>query len=160
MSQNPDIVFSTLVNAELAGFQEFNHLLKKEQGALIKGEIEQLTVFSAKKSELVSKLAELGAQRIRLITLAGYENNASGISAYLDAIQAQKSTRALWEKLLDTAREVEQVNLNNGILIDTHLRHNQQTLSVLQSAANPVSSLYGPNGQISSAASGRRLDKA
>ncbi|MBZ0106826.1 MAG: flagellar protein FlgN [Sulfuricella denitrificans] len=160
MDQNPGATFAGLIEAEYSGFQEFHHLLKQEQGALIKGDVDLLLQLSASKSDLIEKLTGLSTQRIRLITAAGYENNASGISAYLDAAKVQTATRDRWNKLLDLAREVDQINRSNGILIDTRLRHNQQTLSVLQSAANPSASLYGPNGQISGAASGRRLDKA
>ncbi|MBU0592523.1 MAG: flagellar protein FlgN [Pseudomonadota bacterium] len=160
MDQNSDAAFAALIKAEFGGFQEFHLLLQQEQGALIKGEADQLLRLAALKSELIEKLAGLSAQRSLYISAAGCENNSSGVAAYLDSIKAQTETRELWSKLLDLARDVDQINSTNGILIDTHLRHNQQTLSVLQSAANPSSSLYGPNGQISGSASGRRLDKA
>lgn len=160
MNQDKDAVFSALIKAEFDGFQEFLQLLQQEQGALIKGDVDQLTQLAARKSELVETLAGLGAQRNACISAAGCESSASGIAAYLDAIKAQGATRELWSKLLGLAREADQINRSNGILIDTRLRHNQQALSVLHSAANPAASLYGPDGQISGAASGRRLDQA
>lgn len=160
MNQDADAVFAALIRAEFDGFQEFLQLLQQEQGALIKGNADQLLQLAARKSGLTEKLTGLSAQRISCITAAGCENSASGIAAYLGAIKAQAATRELWGKLLDLAREADRINRSNGILIDTRLRHNQQTLSVLQSAANPAASLYGPDGQISGTASGRRLDKA
>lgn len=160
MDANSDTAIASLVKAELGGFREFHQLLQQEQDALIKGDTDQLLRLASQKSELVEKLAGLGAQRHGLIATAGCTNDAAGIATYLDAVKAQTSTRGMWEKLLDLAREVDQVNRSNGILIDTRLRHNQQALSALKSAANPMASLYGPNGQISAAASGRRLDKA
>lgn len=160
MNRDSDAVFAALIKAELDGFQEFRQLLQQEQAALIKGDVDQLLQLAAHKSEQIEKLTGLSAQRNRHISEAGCENSASGVAAYIDTIKAQTTTRELWGKLLDMARETDQINRSNGILIDTRLRHNQQTLSVLQSAANPGASLYGPNGQISSAASGRRLDKA
>jgi flagella synthesis protein FlgN len=160
LDHKSDTAFAVLIKAELDGFQEFHQLLLQEQGALIKGDTDQLLRLASQKSELIEKLAGLGAQRHGLITTAGGTNNASGITAYLDAIKAQASTRERWGKLLDLAREVDQLNSSNGILIDTRLRHNQQALSALHSAANPAASLYGPDGQISAATSGRRFDKA
>ncbi len=160
MNPSPDTAFASLIKAELNGFGDFQQLLQQEQGVLIKGDVDQLLQLAARKSELIEKLAELSTQRIRLITAASCENSASGIATFLDTINAPPATRDMWSKLLELAREVDQINRSNGILIDTRLRHNQQTLSVLQSAANPSASLYGPNGQISGAASGRRLDKA
>lgn len=160
MNQDADAAFAALIKAEFGGFQEFLQLLQQEQGALIKGDADQLLQLAARKSGLVEKLAGLGTRRTGCITASGCENSASGIAAYLDAIQARTATRELWGKLLDLAREADQLNRSNGALIDTRLRHNQQTLSVLHSAANPAASLYGPDGQISGAASGRPLDKA
>jgi flagella synthesis protein FlgN len=160
LNQDTDAVFAALIKAEYDGFQEFLQLLQQEQGALIKGDVDQLLQLAASKSELIEKLAGFSAQRIKCISAAGCESSASGVAAYLDTIQAQAATRELWGKLLDLAREADQVNRSNGILIDTRLRHNQQTLSVLHSATNPAASLYGPDGQISGAAGGRRLDQA
>ena len=160
MDQNSDATFHALIQAEFGGFQEFHQLLQQEQGALLKGDVDHILRLAALKSELIDKLSGLSTRRNLHIAASGCENNASGISAYLDAIKAQAATRELWSKLLDLARDVDQINRHNGILIETRLRHNQQTLSVLQNAANPSASLYGPDGQISGAASGRRLDKA
>jgi flagella synthesis protein FlgN len=160
LNLDSDATFAALIKAEIDSFKEFHQLLQQEQGALINTDADQLLQLATRKSELIEKLAGFSAQRNRQMTAAGCENNAAGIATYLDTIKARAETRELWGKLLDLAREVEQINHSNGILIDTHLRHNQQTLSVLQNAANPAASLYGPNGQISGAASGRRLDKA
>jgi flagella synthesis protein FlgN len=160
LNQTTDTVFTALVKAELAGFKEFHQLLQQEQGALIKGDVDQLLRLADHKSGLVEKLAELNDQRSHHMNSVGCENSAPGIAAYFDAIKAQTATRELWGELLNLVREVDQVNRSNGILINTRLLHNQQALSVLKSAANPGASLYGPDGQISSAASGRRLDKA
>lgn len=160
MDQHSETVFASILKTELEGFQAFHQLLQEEQGALVKGDTDLLLRLARQKSELIEKLAGLGARRNGLISAAGCANNASGIATYLDAIEAATSTRELWGKLLDLAREVDRINRSNGILIDTRLRHNQQALSALQGAANPAASLYGPDGQISTAASGRRFDKA
>lgn len=160
MNQNPDAVLAALIKTELDAFRAFNQVLQQEQSALTDGDVDQLLQLVTHKSEVYEKLAELSSQRNKIVSAAGCENNASGIAVYFDSIEANPSTRELWGKLLELARETEHINNTNGILINTRLRHNQQTLSVLQNAANPSASLYGPNGQISGGASGRRLDKA
>lgn len=160
MNPNADAIFALLLKAEFDRIQEFLRILKQEQHFLIQGDVEQLQALATHKTGLIEKLAEFNNQRTQQISRAGFDNSASGIAAYLDSIKAQDATRKLWEKLLDIAREADQINRSNGILIDTHLRQNQQALSVLLNAAKPGTSLYGPNGQISGAAGGRRLDKA
>ncbi len=160
MNQTADAVFAALLQAEFGGFQEFHQLLQEEQGALIKGDVDQLLQLADHKAELIERLSGLSAQRSHHMNAAGCKNSAPGIAAYLDAINARSETRERWSKLLDLVREVDQINRSNGILINTRLSHNQQALSVLKNAANPGANLYGPDGQISSAASGRRLDKA
>ena len=152
--------FSELIQAELEGFQEFHRVLQRNRPRSIEGDVDQLLQLAPHKSELMEKLSGFSAERNRWLTATGLENNASGIAALMDAIQADAETRESWRELLDMAREAEQINRTNGTLIDTRLRHNQQALSVLKTAANPGTSLYGPDGQISAASSGRQFDKA
>lgn len=159
MNQAAAARLAARIGAEYEVFQEFHRTLQHEQAALIQGETERLLQLAPHKSELIEKLSAFSAERSRDLAGAGHENNSSGMAAWLDALGADAKTRGSWNKLLDLAREAEQVNRHNGILIETHLRHNQQALAVLQAAANP-GSLYGPDGQISGASGARPRDKA
>lgn len=151
--------FALKLGAELEAFQEFRHTLQQEQAALIKGEIDRLLQLAPVKTALMEKLSTFSAERGRQLAAAGHENNPAGLAAWFNAIGVNDETRKRWDQLLDLAREAEQANRRNGILIETHLRHNQQALAVLQTAANPGNSLYGANGQISGMSSGRPLGK-
>lgn len=151
--------FAVKLRAEFEVFREFHHILQQEQAALVAGDIEQLLQLAPGKTRLIEKLTTFSNERGRDLAAAGYENNLTGLASWFNAIGVDKETRELWKQLLDLAREAEQANRGNGILIATHLRHNQQALATLQTAANPVNSLYGPNGQISGTASGRVLGK-
>ena len=157
---NPDAAsFSAHIRAEHEVFQEFRRTLQLEQDALIKGETECLLELAPRKSELIEKLSVLSAERQRNLAAAGQQNSPAGMAAWLDAMGADAATRQLWRELLDLARDAERVNRSNGVLIETHLRHNQQALAVLKAAANP-GGLYDPKGLISSSTSGRSRDKA
>lgn len=147
------------LRAELEAFREFHRTLQEEQVALIAGDLERLLQLAPGKNELMEKLFAFSAERARLLAAAGYENNPAGLAAWFNAIGVSDETRELWQQLLDLAREAEQANRRNGMLIETQLRHNQQAMAVLQTAANPVNSLYGANGQISGFSSGRHLGK-
>ncbi|MFN3396997.1 MAG: flagella synthesis protein FlgN [Sulfurimicrobium sp.] len=146
------------LQAELEAFREFQQFLQQEQAALTAGDIDRLLQLAPAKTTLMEKLFAFSAERDHALAAAGHENTATGIAAWFNAIGADGETRELWNRLLALAREAEQANRRNGILIETHLRHNQQALAVLRTAANP-NSLYGPNGQISSMTSGRPLGK-
>lgn len=147
------------VRAEFEALQEFYRTLQHEQDALIKGDIDLLLQLAPRKSALIEQLSAFSADRIRTLAAAGYENNPSGIDGWMKAVGTDAGTQDLWTKLLELARKAEQINRNNGMLIETNLRHNQQALAVLRTAANPDRNLYGPNGQISSTGSGRPRGK-
>lgn len=159
MSPDTAASFAADTKAEYEVFQEFHRTLQLEHTALIQGETEHLLQLAPRKSELIEKLAIFSMARSHMLQAAGHENNSAGIAALLDALGVDAATRKLWNDLLTLAREAEQVNRSNGILIETHLRHNQQALAVLRAAANP-GSLYGANGQISNMSGGRTRDKA
>lgn len=147
------------IQAEQEAFQEFHHILQEEQAALIERDIDRLLQIAPRKNELLGKLFNFGDARNRALSTAGYQTTAAGMESWLHAIRADDRTHEAWHKLLSLAREAEQINRGNGILIETALRHSQQALSILQVAANPALSLYGPNGQISGMAAGRPIDK-
>lgn len=151
--------FSARIRAEREVFQEFHRTLQLEQDALLKGETEVLLELAPRKTQLIEKLSAMSAERQRGLAAAGHENNQAGMVAWLDAMGADAATRKLWQELLDLAREAERVNRSNGILIDTHLRHNEQALAVLRAAANP-GGLYDTKGYISGTPGGRSRDKA
>lgn len=151
--------FSHRLEEELDTFQALLRLLKEEQAALVHGDVDLLFQLAARKSELLQTLGELGAERARALSASGHEDNTAGMNAWLEQTDADTETRAHWHGLLELAREAERMNRDNGILIDTLLRHNQQALSTLHQAASPDGKLYGPDGQISAGTGGRPIGK-
>lgn len=159
MKQESATGLAVRLRAELDTFREFLLTLQQEQAALIAGDVDRLLQLAPGKTGLIEKLSTFSTERERHLADAGHENNTAGIAAWFNAIGVDNETRELWNQLLNLAREAEQANRRNGILIETHLRHNQQALAVLQTAANPGNSLYGRDGQISGITSGRPRGK-
>ncbi|BCB26705.1 hypothetical protein SKTS_15910 [Sulfurimicrobium lacus] len=159
MKQESAAEFALKLSEELGAFGEFHQLLEQEQAALIAGDIDRLLQLAPEKTGLIEKLFAFSVERDHKLAAAGYENTPTGLAAWLSAIGVTDETREQWELLLNLAREAEQANRRNGLLIETHLRHNQQALAALQTAANPTNTLYGPNGQISGLSSGRPRGK-
>jgi flagella synthesis protein FlgN len=65
-----------------------------------------------------------------------------------------------WQSVVTLARQADQLNQRNGLLIDALLTRTRDALDVLQAAARPVQ-LYGADGQIlDTPGHGHTLDKA
>lgn len=152
--------FADRLNAELRTFEEFERLLQEEQQTLIDGQIDLLMALAPRKSVLIKQLSDLSDARAQALSSAGHENSAAGMQALLDEMGAETETRKMWATLLTLAREADHINRRNGALIETHLSHNQQALSVLRAAANPGSNLYSASGQLSHVPGSKPIDKA
>ncbi|MDP2827249.1 MAG: flagellar protein FlgN [Sulfuricellaceae bacterium] len=152
--------FTDRLNAELKTFKEFELLLQEEQQTLIDGQIDLLIALAPRKSMLIKHLSDFSDERTQVLSDAGHESSPAGMLALLDETGANAGTRQIWAALLTLAREADHTNRRNGALIETHLSHNQQALSVLRAAANPVNNLYSASGQLSHMPGSKPIDKA
>ncbi len=139
------------LNDELTALREFVVLLESEQQFLLNKDTDRLLSIAETKSQTASKLAEMAAAR-RKNLLA----NSSGSMEDWLSRHAPASLPA-WQNIRQLAARAQQINLINGELIQSGLRHNQQALSALQSASQNAAGLYGPDGQPNLASSGRIL---
>ena len=147
--------FTSRLQTECDALKEFVTLLETEQQALISGNTEQLLPLADNKVLAAQELSELAKVRSDgLLALAG-KNNPGDMAAWLQAHAA--NSLPVWQNILQLAEKAQQLNRTNGILIQTKLRHNQQALMALQSAAHSTSGLYGPDGQHNLAAPSRIL---
>lgn len=161
MTANPAIASpSDLVmnlEAELRAYQDFIQVLQTEQDALVQGNIDPLLELARIKSGKVVLLSQLAENRARFLDAQGYSQEHGGMAKWLRDGGNPKIAE-LWQQLLTQAENAQQLNQINGGLIDTRLRNNQQTLAILQVAANQ-SALYGPDGQTQALGLGRPIGK-
>jgi len=143
-SPSANHVLIAALRAEEVALQEFKTLLASEQNAIIAGDIESLNAISQSKLELVERLNRLSAERMQGIAALGLSADRTSMEGWAEKAGSEALTA--WHEMLDAAQAAHQANKINGTLIQTHLQHNQQTLSALLAAANQAS-LYGPNGQ-------------
>lgn len=147
--------FTSRLQTERDALKEFVTLLETEQQALISGNTEQLLTLADNKVLAAHELSKLAKVRSDgLLALTG-KTESGGMMAWLQANAA--NSLPVWQDILQLAEKAQQLNRTNGMLIQTKLRHNQQALMALQSAAYSTSGLYGPDGQPSLPASGRIL---
>ena len=142
------------LKSETEALQQFKALLQTEQQALVAGDVAQLTSLSQTKLEQVIHLNQLAAKRLQRAAERGL--NADRTSMEKWAVENGPAAMNAWRDVLAMAEEARRLNELNGTLIQTHLRHNHQALSVLLSAINQAN-LYGPDGQNTPTASSRGI---
>jgi flagellar biosynthesis protein FlgN len=131
---------------ECEALTAFVGLLREEQQALVRGELESLPAFTESKSICLFELTRLGEQRLQCVRQCGLAADRTGMQKLLHE-HAGGSPQALsaWHQLLELTHTAQQLNEVNGTLIGTRLSGTQRALSVLFSAAN-VGSAYRADG--------------
>jgi len=159
-----------VLNAERAALLNFVALLEREQGMLVENQTAELLKLSEQKSSDAHRLNKLAEARSAFLqknipqpAIATQPTGRASGSIDAETIRTwlekhSKDGFAAWKELIDLAERARQINKTNGELIQMKLRHNQQSLNVLNNAVNKAANLYGPDGQPSfSPGSGRSL---
>lgn len=146
---------SSHLHAERAALQAFVTLLETEQQALMAGQTEQLLHLADNKTLAVQALTQLANARNSMLLAHGAASGPGSIDAWLEAHAAD--SLPVWQNIRQLAAQSQQINRSNGELIQARLRNNQQALTILRTAANGASGLYGPDGQPHLPTPGRTL---
>lgn len=147
-----------ILEGERDALRDFVALLEREQGALVENLTDEVMTLAEQKSEQALRLHELVEARAAL-----FKQRYSGLPPA--AIQQELQMKDphswnLWLELRDYAERAQHLNQSSGELIQLKMRHNQQALNVLNSAANQAN-IYSANGQPSfTPSSGRQLGSA
>lgn len=144
-----------VLTAEHTALLNFIVLLEQEQEILVENRTDQLLELSQQKSTDALRLNELTETRRSLL-----QKNIPQLS--VDTIRAWLKTHspnglAIWLEVITLTKRAQRLNQTNNELLQMKLRHNQQSLVVLNNAVKKTN-LYGSNGQPSfSAGNGRSL---
>lgn len=138
---------------ELEAMRTFVDLLEREQQILLGTDIDALLELVDKKNGVIADIVRLAQTRRQTFAASDTEAKTEEALSVIapDALPT-------WKEIRQLAARSQQLNQTNGQLIQTRLRQNQQTLTVLHNAADSVS-LYGSDGQPNISASGRTLGK-
>ena len=135
-------------------------LLQQEQALLISADIEGLTMVTERKGPVIAQMSELATMRHRLLAAAGHAASEAGMQAWIDSRTtgklAQSAAVSAWTSLLAMARQAQEINRVNGVLISSHMARNQSALNVLR-VQTGGGNFYGPDGQTSARGMGRGL---
>ena len=111
-------------------------LLQQAQALLISADIEGLTMVTERKGPVIAQMLELATNRHRLLAAAGHAASEVGMQTWIDARAAgklaQSAAVSAWTALLATARQAQEINRINGVLISSHMARNQGALNVLR----------------------------
>ncbi len=129
---------------ELAALARFIEILQREQSALVSADVDRLVAISQEKSRQAEQLNQLARARIAAFEQLGVDGTRAAVENWLES--QPRDTAALWSRLIEAATAAQQLNQNNGKLIETQLQRTQQALNALSSAANQ-SAVYGADGQ-------------
>lgn len=141
---------------EIAAGKALQQLLRKEQEQLIGADIDGVGAVTEEKARLIAVMGELAQARHRALQAAGYEAGEAGMQQWVRQVGGDIADS--WNALLEVARDCKELNRVNGLLIGQHMARNQAALNVLQGGRQSSGgALYGPDGQATSAAGGRRL---
>lgn len=152
--------FAETLEAETEALRQFLQILQSEQEALTQGNIDKLGEFARLKSEQGVRLSLLSSNHNRLLNQHGLGDTPENIRQLIqrEDPDGKYSLAQSWEKLLELAKQAQDMNRLNGTMIEMQLKRNQQALAILQEAAKQTS-LYGPDGHSQALGTGRRLGK-
>ncbi|MGP1675566.1 MAG: flagella synthesis protein FlgN [Burkholderiales bacterium] len=151
--------FVTAIQDEGIALVAFTGLLEAEQDALIQGDADRLAGLNAKKASQIELLSHLGESRSSYLAAQNLNAGADGMLAWLGRNPGfAAAVKKIWQELLAQAEKAQQINVNNGVLIERRLQQNRLKLAVLQTAANS-DGVYRPDGQLRPLRSARFLSQ-
>lgn len=156
-------VLANLFQQEIPLVQDFLNLLEQENNLLQNFRSEGLDDLVAQKNKLLPQIQDLENQRINLLNLPEKsESISNSITAATDNLIAQiddQKISILWEILRELAKNVQELNSQNGNLLGLHLNKTNEILKILQQQTDKPT-LYGKQGRAYEESGGRISDKA
>ena len=156
-------VLANLFQQEIPLVQDFLNLLEQENNLLQNFRSEGLDDLVAQKNKLLPQIQDLENQRINLLNLPEKsESTSNSITSATDNLIAQiddPKISILWEILRELAKNVQELNSQNGNLLGLHLNKTNEILKILQQQTDKPT-LYGKQGRAYEESGGRISDKA
>lgn len=128
-----------ILQLELEHAETFVALLKREQAALINGDIEVLTLLSIKKILVVNQLMQLHEERSQLLTASNSQIETTEFNVLLPP------TTNIAQQCQALLQSAKQLNQTNETILAHWLRQTRQSLQALRGAAGQAE-LYNPKG--------------
>lgn len=128
---------------EISLMEQFLGLVIQEQSILASNDIDALEDLLQVKSELMSALLIVNNNRLSSLAKLGFPDKNSSM-----ALLIKQSSNVLleqyWQQLINIGTQADEINKNNGYIVNGLFSTNQNTLAFLQGKNMNV--LYGPDG--------------
>ncbi len=128
-------------------------VLTREQGHLVKLEVDAVEGILEEKSVLLQGLNLSCRARYEALATKGFDANEAGMEAWVQK-QANQDISAAWANFQNTLNQAKELNRLNGLLISKHFNRNQELLNHLQGNSSD-NAVYGRDGQSKSKAPAR-----
>jgi flagella synthesis protein FlgN len=134
-----------ILNDELTLMQNLKLLLELEQSILIENDADKLAGTLQNKNKLLAEINQLEKLRVKSLTQLGINPNAEDFQLFITQNNNLNLQQA-WGQLVDLSAQAQELNRNNGMLINRQINRNQQALNILQQN-DPHTNTYGADGQ-------------
>lgn len=131
---------------EIALTDHLLELLKREQGSLVKVDVDALEGLLSEKARILQDLNTSTQARFKAVSALGFNADEQGLATWLAKQDAP--LQQSWNHFQSLLTQAKELNRVNGILITKHFARNQQALDTL-GRPPAASQFYGPNGQAS-----------
>ena len=142
ISLAPEIISS--IRIEIDNLKVFIDTLKKEEHALIEGEIDDLQACASIKSKLIDKSTIFNLMFRKYMSDQGFEFDVINLDRFLSD---QSEFKAEWQEFIKFASQAKEMNDSNKIIISTLIHHNRCAFAALHCAAEKIS-IYDPKGLV------------
>ena len=132
---------------ELEMSNELLSLLNEEEGALTQQLLQELPDITVKKNSLVQAFLQLKTQRNQRLSSFSIPRQESLIPSWIQQ-QNSPELHQIWAELTQTLKNCQQLNNQNGKMIQMLSSSNRAALQILV-GKDPTQSIYGPGSESS-----------
>jgi len=126
---------------------ELLSLLTEEEGALTQQLLHELSEITVKKNTLVQSFLKLKTQRNQGLSSLSVPKEESLIPSWIEQ-QNSPELHQIWAELIQTLKNCQQINNQNGKMIQMLSSSNRAALQILV-GKDPTQSIYGPGSESS-----------
>ena len=127
------------VELELA--EKLFSILKSEEESLIKNDLNQLEIYTAEKSQLISEYLLTREARWKKLSLVDIKLKEAEFDQWIRS-QKNESLHHIWATLNQVLTDSQQINRTNGLIIHQLSSKNQRAMAILL-GQNDSDGLYG-----------------
>jgi flagella synthesis protein FlgN len=132
---------------ELEMSNELLSLLTEEEGALTQQFLQELPEITVKKNTLLQAFLKLKTQRNQDLSSFSLPKEESLIPSWIQQ-QNSPELHQIWAELTQTLQRCQQINNQNGKMIQMLSSSNRAALQILV-GKDPTQSIYGPGSESS-----------